>query len=424
MSCPHINRRELLGASAAGALGAALGGALSPRSSLAQTQAEASIGGAIPFEGILQAGITTPQQSHALFAVYDLEVTDRADLISLMQTISQRSRALTAGELNSPESEHAPPPDSGALGEGGDPARLTVTLGLGPGAFDRPGDPYRTAARRPNKLKRMSEFPGDNLDPVQTDGELLLQLCADDPLVAMHALRDIERSTRGALSPRVVHRGAQRIVSVDSAKGEVAGARGLLGFKDGTGNPKTGDDQLMSRLVWLGRTAHEPAWTRNGSYLVLRKIRDRIEAWDRETLDSQERLIGRRRDSGAPLDGELERHDPDYSSDGNGETTPLDSHIRRANPRLESTESQRILRRGYPYFDGYDETGLLDAGLLFACYQRDPETQFEAIKQRLSPRGAQPQGLDEYLTCVGGGYFFCPHGAKGENRFVGDELFT
>ena len=58
----------------------------------------------------------------------------------------------------------------------------------------------------------------------------------------------------------------------------------------------------MRRYVWVGDD--EPQrWLRNGSYLVSRRIRMRIEAWDRDTLADQERVIGRFKQSGAPLTG-------------------------------------------------------------------------------------------------------------------------
>lgn len=418
-----LSRRRFIGLGAVAAGGAALG---LPRAaeSAASTAPGAVPNRFVPFDGLRQAGVTTPQQTHAIFAIYDIALERRGELRELLSTVTTHARELCRGRLEPPSDQHAPPPDSGVLGSGGDPANLTITLGLGLGPFRRAGDPFGIADRQPSRLKQMPSFPGDDLDPRQTDGDLLLQICADDPIVTHHALRELERATRGALTPRVLQRGAQRIAAVDPSKGEVAGARGLLGFKDGTANPRGSDADLMNSLVWLqGTERGEPAWTRDGTYLVLRKIRDRLEAWDRETLRSQERLVGRRRDSGAPLDGERESDEPNYDADPEGKVTPLDAHIRRANPRLPGTERQRILRRGYPYHDGYDSTGLLDAGLLFAAFQRDPVAQFEAVKQRLSPRGARPQGLDEYLTCVGGGYFFCPHGASNENHFVGERLF-
>ncbi len=43
-----------------------------------------------------------------------------------------------------------------------------------------------------------------------------------------------------------------------------------------------------------------PDWMTGGSYMISRRIRMRIESWDRTTLLEQERVIGRQKGSGAP----------------------------------------------------------------------------------------------------------------------------
>ena len=58
----------------------------------------------------------------------------------------------------------------------------------------------------------------------------------------------------------------------------------------------------MSEHVWVG-AEHDQAWMRGGSYLVARRIRMRIEGWDRDFLRDQESVFGRVKVSGAPLGG-------------------------------------------------------------------------------------------------------------------------
>jgi len=78
----------------------------------------------------------------------------------------------------------------------------------------------------------------------------------------------------------------------------------------------------------------------------------------------------------------------------------------------------QILRRGYSFADGIDpDSGELDAGLLFICFQKDPRGQFIPIQQRLASNDA----LSEFLLHTGSGVFACPPGVP-VNGSIGDGL--
>ncbi|PWI41645.1 iron uptake transporter deferrochelatase/peroxidase subunit [Streptomyces sp. ICBB 8177] len=390
MTAAPGRRAFLRGATAsAAAAAAAATGALA-----AAPPSTAASGRRLPCEGRHQAGITTPQQAAATFAAFDVIASDRAGLTALFRTLTDRVRALTAGGPVPATDLVSPPADSGLLGDALPADGLTVTVGVGASLFD---ERFGLAGRRPAGLTTMPVFPDDHVaGSAELHGDISLQICADSRDTVMHALRDITKHTRGAMQAVWKADGFLPPPRPDGAP------RNQLGFKDGTSQPDVADPQVADALIWTGSAeTGGSAWARDGSYQVIRIIRMLVEFWDRVSLQEQETMIGRRRDSGAPLDGTRESDPPDFAADPHGLITPLDSHIRLANPRTPAAASQRILRRGYSYDRGLDAVGDLDVGLVFCCYQQDVRRQFEAVQRRLA---GEP--LVDYVQPTGGGYFF------------------
>ncbi|MET4159177.1 deferrochelatase/peroxidase EfeB [Agromyces sp. PvR057] len=378
------------------------------------------VASAYPFYGEHQAGIVTPAQDRLHFAAFDVSTTlDRDGLIGLLQDWTDAAARLTQG-LEVAEggavggSDYAPPADTGeALGL---PASgLTITFGFGPGLFaDADGvDRFGIAARRPAELAVLPRFQGDALQPERGGGDLCIQACADDPQVAVHAIRNLSRIAFGRASLRWSQLGFGRTSSTSTTQET---PRNLFGFKDGTANIKAEETADVTEQVWVG-ASDGPAWLAGGSYLVARRIRMIIENWDRVQLGEQETLVGRSKGSGAPLSGGTEFTEPDFEAEGPTGAPLIDtaSHVRLAHPTANG--GVRMLRRGYNFVDGNDELGRLDAGLFFLSFQRSPE-QFITVQRSLAA-----DGLNEYLKHVGSAIFAVPGGIR-PGEYVGQALFA
>ncbi|MEV0800508.1 iron uptake transporter deferrochelatase/peroxidase subunit [Kribbella sp. NPDC050281] len=394
-----VGRRSFLRGALAGAGAAAVTGLT--------VSADAATSTSVAFHGVHQAGITTDPQKQAIFASFDVIAANKGELTDLFTTLTDRARMLTAGGALPPLGITAPPADSGVLGPDMPADDLTITVGVGASLFD---NRYGLKDRKPAKLTAMKEFPNDSLDDSQCHGDLSLQLCASETDTVLHALRDIARHTRGAMQLR------WRVDGFQSPPRPSGTQRNLMGFKDGIVKPEPADHD---KLVWVGQGNGEPSWTEGGSYQVLRQIRMLVEFWDRVSVGEQENMFGRRRDSGAPLDGNSESDIPNYPADPTGGAIPLTSHIRMANPRTAHTAASQFLRRGYNYDKGTDSVGDLDMGLLFCAYQQDIARQFEAVQTRLID-----EPLVDYIRPVGGGYFFALPGVRDSNDHFGRSLLA
>jgi deferrochelatase/peroxidase EfeB len=409
-----VSRRGLLGVGAGTALAAGAGG-------VALVARDEGTDPVVPFHGEHQAGIVTPAQDRLHFAAFDVTTDDRAELVALLQRWTAAAALLTAGQPvgdGEPAPYNAPPRDTGEAG-GLSAARLTLTFGFGPGLFrdDADRDRFGLAHRRPAGLERLPHFPADQLDPARSDGDLCVQACADDPQVAVHAIRNLARLAFGTAAIRWSQLGFGRTSSTSRSQ---ATPRNLFGFKDGTANLKSEDADEVSRHVWAA-TGDDPhaGWLAGGSYLVARRISMSIETWDRTSLSEQEALVGRDRPEGAPLSGGHEHADPDFSArraDGSP-VIAMDAHVRLAHPTQNG--GVRMLRRGYNFTDGTDELGRLDAGLFFLAFVRDPARQYIPLQTRLS----REDGLSEYLTHTGSGLWAVPPGVR-RGEYVGQALFS
>jgi deferrochelatase/peroxidase EfeB len=420
---PRLSRRQMLAIGGAGAAGLATAGvagaALRGR---AAGDPAADAASTVEFYGDHQAGIVTPAQDRLHFVAFDVITQDRSELISLLKKWTAAAARMTAGldagvvgAVNGvPE---APPDDTGeALGL--PPSQLTLTIGFGAALFRdaNGGDRFGLAAAMPDALQPLPRFPGDALEPAISGGDLCVQACANDPQVAVHAVRNLARIGFGVVSVRWSQLGYGRTSSTSTSQQT---PRNLLGFKDGTANLKAEETAELDEHLWVAN-GDGPSWLVGGSYLVTRKIRMMIETWDRTSLAEQETIIGRGKGEGAALGQVHEFDEPDFSlRHGDGEPAiAMDAHVRLAHPTLNNRV--RLLRRGYNFVDGSDGLGRLNAGLFFLAYQRNPHAQFVPVQRRL----ARSDALNEYIKHVSSGLFACPPGVADETDYWGRALFA
>ena len=380
----------LVGASTGGLIGAQLG------ANAAANEAELAAQTAVlkrseKFYGKHQNGIELELQTFTNFVTLDIHPdTDRAAFKRWMGILTDDIERLSSGK---PILADAQP--QLALG----PARLTVTVGFGPGLFSKLG----IEELRPDSLKDLPSFKMDKLQDNFTGGDVLLQVSADDPIVLSHAVRALIQDSVGFASVRSTQQG------FSNAQGVVPGGvrqRNLMGQVDGTDNPQFGTDDFKN-LVWI---EDGPEWIRGGTILVLRRISMQLNTWDKLGRHDKEQVIGRHLDSGAPLGKQNETDPLDLNAvDERGlKVIPNFAHVRRASPQAPG---ERFFRRPFNYDLGTAPDGTPDVGLLWTAYQRDVSKQFLPVQRRLESFDL----LSQWTTPIGSSVWGITGGlSKGE----------
>lgn len=369
-----------------------------------------------PFWGARQAGIVNPRPATGIIASFDAIAETPADLEDLLRRLTARIAFLMTGGTPTELDSKLPPSDSGILGPVIKPDNLTVTVSLGASLFEK--RPWLLPFK-PTALRRMPEFTNDALVASLCHGDIALQFCANTQDTNIHALRDILKTLSDRMVLKWKQDGHVPIVP-PRADGRHDSARNFLGFLDGSANPDSSNQTAMDEIVWINPGEGEPEWATHGTYQAVRIIRNFVERWDRTPLGEQEKIMGRQKNNGAPLSGGSHESDmPNFASDAEGKKTPLDSHIRLANPRTAASRPNLILRRPFNYSNGATASGQLDQGLLFICYQANLERGFIAVQNRLN---GEP--LEEYIKPFGGGFFFVLPGAPNEDNYLGEQLLA
>ena len=413
------SRRALLGAFGAGAV--VMAGAGAAGVAIVNREQPASPEElTYPFYGSQQQGVATPMQDTLHFAALDVTTYSREALIAMLKSWTLAAAAMTqgrpVGRFGAEGNYDAPPDDTG---EALDlpPSGLTVTFGFGPTLFRTADgrDRFGIAGQQPATLHQLPHFPRDTINPAISNGDLSIQACANNPQVAVHAVRNLVRLAFGTATVRWSQNGFGKSSSTTS---DADTPRNLMGFKDGTHNIKGDDTSELDRQVWVQPDAG-PSWMVNGTYLAMRKIRMTIETWDRTSLREQEQVFGRSKLEGAPLSGGSEFTDPDFMIQGsdNRPLIAVDSHVALAHP--DNNNGHRVLRRGYNYTDSSDALGRLNAGLFYLAFARNLDTQYIPLQMRLS----RSDRMNEYVRYIADGAFAIPPGVPNVHSYIGQPLF-
>ncbi|MEV0887053.1 iron uptake transporter deferrochelatase/peroxidase subunit [Streptomyces microflavus] len=410
-----VSRRRLLGGvGAAGATGLVLG-AGGGAAGYAATRSDAptaltAVGSTeAMFHGKHQPGITTPLQARGHLVAFDLVAgAGRKEAVALMRRWSAVARELMAGRPAGGSAD-GPGHDTGIALDAG-PSSLTVTFGFGRTFFARTG----LTSRLPAALDPLPPFSSDQLDAKRSDGDLWVQIGADDALVAFHALRAVQKESAGTVKVRWQMNGFNR---TPGATARPMTARNLMGQIDGTGNPKPADEDFDRRIFVPASPGTPQEWLEGGSYAVVRRIRMLLDDWEKLPVGRQEQVIGRRKADGAPLSGgsETTAMDLDKAGPDGRLVIPDNAHARISSP--EKNGGAAMLRRPFSYHDGISEDGTPDAGLLFVCWQADPFQGFVPVQRKLD-RG---DALSPFIRHEASGLFAVPGGAA-EGEYVGQRL--
>ncbi len=321
----------------------------------------------VPATGRHQAGITLPQpaQPNLLAVVADLGAAVAPG--PLLAELGRAIGTLTSGA--DPRLMGLPPGD------------LTVTVGVGPRLVRAVGASLPGAVDLPR-------FSRERIAPRARGGDLLVQVCAGDPLL----LPVVAAALLAQAGDRVRERwrqSARRGTHVSVGDGLTA-PRNPLGFVDGIVGPHTAAEQR--RDLWLAG----PPEVADGTIAVLRRMELDLPRFAALSVAEQEAVFGRRRADGVPLSGGAAGSGPELGAktpDGRY-LVPADAHVRRAHATVVGVGL--MLRRSY----SVDEPA---PGLLFTSFQNDLRT-FTATLTHMENSDA----LLPFTTTTAGATFLIP----------------
>lgn len=384
------SRRAVLGGGLAGLLAGGLVGA----GGVKALETEPNLGAeTISPTGTYQPGVISPETNFANLVAFTLKHKDKKNLRRLMRIWSDSIVRLMHGRPSLTDTE----PELAT-----NPARLTITLGIGPGFFDG-----ELAGVKPDWLTQLPAYKIDDLRPEWSGGDCCLLIACEDPLTLSHAQRVMVKEAMDFAEMAWMQAGF-RNTAATWPKGTTV--RNLFGQVDGSINPNPVQEKDL-----IFRRSGEP-WMVGGSTLVARRIAMNLDTWDELDRPAREIVIGRDLDTGAPLTGGDEMTPVDLEAT-NSIGFPLIDMAAHARRSQTGDPTQRIYRRPYNYDLPPDEetraTGQLsNAGLIFLSFQADIAHQYMPIQAQL----AELDMLNQWTVPIGSAVFAIPPGIGSGGR--------
>jgi putative iron-dependent peroxidase len=249
------------------------------------------------------------------------------------------------------------------LPEGG----LSCIAGFGSEAWDRLfGNP------RPKELHKFSEIQAGDRHAVSTPGDILFHIRAQRMDLCFE------------LSAQIMTKLGAAATCVDEVDGfRYFDNRDLLGFVDGTENPK---DQAAIDATLIGD--EDPDFAA-GSYVIVQKYLHDLAGWNALHTEEQEAIVGRTKLNDVELDDSIK---PTYAH--NALTTIK-----------EDGRGVKILRDNMPF----GHAGQKEYGTYFIGYSRSPTTIEQMLQNMFigKPSGNYDRILD-FSRAVTGNLFFVP----------------
>ena len=416
-----MSRRGFLaGGLGAAAAAAAFGVGLDACSDSSAKPAAAAATGSeiVPFYGPHQAGIATPAQLRLAFATFDVAGPSHADLAGMLRVWTGGGRGDDAGEAGAgrlrPTRTRRRPTPGRRTGSCPGTSRSRSATGR---RCSIDASASRTGSGR-SCSQALPPLPNEVLDPGYVGGDIAIQACSDDPLVAFHALRNLARIGIGTVAMRWMQIGFG-----STARTSRAGRRRATcsGSRTARATSTAPNAALMDQYVWIGERDRPTVARGTVATSSTRRIRMFIENWDRDRLGDQEdgdRPQQGRRAHRSP--GKAEFDTPDFNArDARGDLViPDNAHIRLASH--ETNDGLRIRRRGYSYTDGIDPVrGTLLGGLFFVAYMQSPE-QFVTLQRNARPSTTRSTSTSSTTAAA---IFVCPPGLRAGQDWAG-QLFS